>query len=334
MQSVIAGAVFVAVFMALTALFRHLTQSRQAMRERIAKYVELGPPAPAPQAAPGTAFSQKLSGWRLVVRRAGKFFEWSRWSRSVEHKLVQGGLPLKGSEFAAICFGTAMLGMLLVNGLLGGKTAAGGIRQILWGVAGAMLGYLLPQVYLNLKIKRRAKAFSLQLGDALILVANSLKTGYSFLQAVDLVSREMKPPISAEFARMLKEMNLGVTTEDAMNNLAKRVDSDDLDLVVTAVLIQRQVGGNLAEVLENIAATIRERVKLKREIRTLTAQGRVSGIIVGLLPFVLAAAIYFINPGYMEILFAHPLGQMMLGASAAGMIVGVIWVKKIVDIKL
>ena len=325
MHIVIAAIAFTVVFIALVALFRYLTQGRQAMRARIERYVELVPPATA-QTAATAAPAHELAGWRALIRRAGKYFEWSDWSRTVEHKLVQAGLPLKGSEFAAICCGTPVLGAILGYVLSGGKVSV--------GVAGVMLGYLLPRIFLSLKIKQRAKAFNLQLADALILVANSLRTGYSFLQAVELVSREMAPPISAEFAKMLKEMNLGVTTEDAMNNLAKRIDSDDLDLVVTSVLIQRQVGGNLAEVLDNIAGTIRERLKVKGEIKTLTAQGRMSGLIIGFLPFALALAIYLLNPGYLLTLFTHPVGKMLLMMSFAGMVVGFFWIRKIVNIEL
>lgn len=326
MHIIIAAIAFTVVFIALVALFRYLTQGRQAMRTRIERYVELVPPAtahPATTAAP----PRELAGWRVFIRRAGKYFEWSDWSRTVEHKLVQAGLPLKGSEFAAICFGTPVLGAILGYILTGGKAP-------LMPVAGAIFGYMLPRIFLNLKIKQRAKAFNLQLADALILVANSLRTGYSFLQAVELVSREMAPPISVEFTKMLKEMNLGVTTEDAMNNLAKRIDSDDLDLVVTSVLIQRQVGGNLAEVLDNIAGTIRERLKIKGEIKTLTAQGRMSGLIIGFLPFALALVIYLMNPGYLLTLFTHPVGKMLLMMSFAGMVIGFFWIRKIVNIEL
>ena len=325
MQLIIAVTIFISIFLLMVGAFRYFTRSRQAVRERIERYVELGPPA-AIDSGTGVNIAQGLAGWRLLIRRASKYFEWSEWSRSVEHKLIQAGLPLKGAEFAAICFITPMAGAFLGYVLSGGKALA--------GVTGAMLGYVLPRIFLDLKIRQRAKAFNLQLADALILVANSLRTGYSFLQAVELVAKEMAPPISMEFAKMLKEMNLGVTTEDAMNNLARRIDSNDLDLVVTSVLIQRQVGGNLAEVLDNIAGTIRERIKLKGEIKTLTAQGRVSGLIIGFMPFGLATVIYFVNPQYMGILFAHPLGHLMLGASALGMTIGFFWIRKIVNVEL
>ncbi len=332
MPTLIAAAAFCLAFVLLTALFVYTTRERQVVRERLVRFVE---PRPATEVRVEalTAFSGELTGWRAVVRRASRYFEWARWSRSVEHKLVKAGLPLKGAEFAAICFATAMLGALLLNSLTGGR-ATGPAAGILPGFIGSMLGYLAPQVYLDLRIRKRGKAFDAQLGDALILAANSLRTGYSFLQAVEMVSREMRPPLSTEFARMLREMNLGVTTEDAMRNMTKRVDSSDLDLALTAVLIQRQVGGNLAEVLDGIAATIRERFKLKGDIKTLTAQGRVSGLIISFLPIALAVVIFLMNPGYIRTLFEHPLGRMMLVSSAVGMVAGFIWVRRIVNIDL
>jgi tight adherence protein B len=244
----------------------------------------------------------------------------------VEHRLVQAGLPLRGSEFAVICLGTTLAGEIVFFLLSGGK--------IMIGMAGGLVGYLVPIYFLRFKIARRAKAFNNQLGDTLTLVANSLRTGYSFMQAVEMVSREMAPPISVEFARILKEMNLGIPTEEALNNMAKRVDSDDLDLVITAVLIQRQVGGNLAEVLDNIANTIRTRIRLKGELKALTAQGRFSGIIVGLLPLIIGTALYALNPEYMRLLFTHPMGKMMLMGAAGSMVLGLLLIRKIVNITL
>jgi tight adherence protein B len=154
------------------------------------------------------------------------------------------------------------------------------------------------------------------------------------MQAADMVAQEMRPPISTEFARTVKEMNLGITMENSLGNLAKRIESEDLDLVMTAVLIQRQVGGNLAEVLDNIARTIRERVRIRGEIRTLTAQGRVSGIIISLLPLVMGVIIYVLNPTYIRVLFVNPIGQIMLGVSLAGQVVGILIIRRIVDIEV
>ena len=266
------------------------------------------------------------TGLRGLLRNFGRYMESPRWNLALEHRMIRAGLPLRGGEFIVLCGGSALLlSMLLL--------LAGGGKPVV-GVLGAVVGLAIPYILVNIKTAKRMKVFNSQLGDALILIANSLRTGYSFMQAADMVAQEMRPPISTEFARVVKEMNLGVTIENALGNLAKRIDSDDLDLVVTAVLIQRQVGGNLSEVLDNIAKTIRERVRIRGEIRTLTAQGRISGIIISLLPIGLGLVIYALNPEYIQVLFVHPAGQIMLGVSLAGQVIGILVIRRIVDIEV
>jgi tight adherence protein B len=313
---------FLAVLAVLAAAWRSATATQQALRERMGQYLEA---SPAGGGAAAETRGPELTGWRAFVRNMSRHFVWSGRSQALERKLVQAGLPLKGAEFAVICAGTMVAGGAAMF-------AAGGGRPMLV-LVGVAVGYLVPMLTLRVKAARRVRKFNDQLADALVLVGNSLRTGYSFLQAIEMVSREMAPPIGAEFARVLKEMNLGVTTEEALVNLGERVVSDDLDLVITAVLIQRQVGGNLAEVLDSIAGTIRERIRLKGEVRTLTAQGRASGIIIGVLPFALAGFIYVINPKYMMTLFTHPLGLAMVAYALVSMAVGMAMVWKIVNIE-
>ena len=185
-----------------------------------------------------------------------------------------------------------------------------------------------------MKIKKRIKGLNEQLGDAIVMISNSLKTGYSFFQAIDMVAGEMTGPISEEFSILQKEINLGLSTDKALENLSARVSSDDLELVITAVLIQRQVGGNLAEVLDNISATIRDRVRIKGEIKTVTAQGRMSGWVISLLPAGLCLLIYVINPQYMAVLFTRPLGIMMLVISVFMELLGIFFISRIVKIEI
>ncbi|MDR3562940.1 MAG: type II secretion system F family protein [Negativicutes bacterium] len=324
MPAMITLIAFLAVLIGLMAVWHYVMLPQRAMRQRLEQYVELSPAIT--QSAVALVSQKELTGWRATVRNMSRHFEWSGQSRMLRNKLIQAGLPLRGSEFAAIWAGSVTGCALLLFFISGGKPLMTSI--------GIAVGFILPLVFLRLKAAKRVRLFNDQLGDALVLVANSLRTGYSFLQAIEMVAREMPSPIAAEFGRVMKELNLGVTTETALNNMTERVGSEDLDLVVTAVLIQRQVGGNLAEVLDNIAGTIRERIKLKGEIRALTAQGRVSGLIVGMLPFFLGLVIYLINPGYMRILFEHPMGKLCLGVAFGSQIVGMLIVRKIVDIKL
>lgn len=321
MALLIACIVFIMLMIILALCFRYVKGDKEVIQSRMQQYVEKQQTDSPAVSHTGAPFS---GGWSLI-RSISKYFESFHWSRLVEHKLIQAGLPIRGAEFVVICLGVALLSSILFILLSG---------SILMAFIGGIIGFLVPLLILRVKIDRRTKAFNLQLGDTLVLVANSLRTGYSFMQAIEMVSREMPKPIGEEFGRVLKEMNLGIPTEDAMNNMAKRVNSDDLDLSITAVLIQRQVGGNLAEVLTSIASTIRERVKIKGQIRTLTAQGRISGLIIGILPFGIGSVIYLINPEYIKVLFTHPMGKMMLAAGVVSQLIGMMVIRKIINIDI
>ncbi|MBM4363256.1 MAG: type II secretion system F family protein, partial [Deltaproteobacteria bacterium] len=238
--------------------------------------------------------------------------------------LARANLRLRPSEYYAIRVG-AMFGLGLILGVL---------RDPLSGFFGALLGYFLPRIWVGRRISGRLGAFNKQLPDTITLLSNSLRAGSSFLQSIELVSREGQPPISEEFGRVVRETNLGLGSDEALQNLVRRIKSDDLDLMVTAIGIQQQVGGNLAEILDTIAFTIRERVRIKGEINTLTAQGRMSGYLVAVLPIAIAAGINAINPGFMQPLFTQLLGQIMVGISLVFMAIGFFAIQKITDIKL
>lgn len=317
----------VSVFLTLSAIVLLVYQLATAQQRQVAARLEQMARGEQAVVAKTSAYQEEEpTGIRRLLRSFGRYLESPRWDLSLEMRMLRAGLPLRSGEFIVLCFASAtLLAMLFL--LLGGG-------QLVAGVTGAVAGFFFPFILVNMKIARRMKAFNSQLGDALILIANSLRTGYSFMQASDMVAQEMRPPISSEFSRAVKEMNLGVTIEDALANLGKRINSEDLDLVLTAVLIQRQVGGNLSEVLDNIARTIRERVRIRGEIRTLTAQGRISGIIVSLLPVVLGLVIYLLNPEYVKLLFVHPVGKIMLGVAGLGQVIGIIVIRRIVDIEV
>lgn len=324
MAFLIAVVVFITLLVILTLCYNYIAR-QQSASSRMEPYIEKWPmdkrtPNPV---LPSSKLSTGL--WQTIVNSMNKHLGSRQWSRVLEQRLIQAGLPMRGAEFMVICCGVGIVGALLFL-LLSGK--------ILLSLMGGMMGFSMPFLILKLKIDQRCKAFNDQLGDTMVLIANALRTGYSFMQAVDMVSREMPKPIGEEFGRVLKEMSLGVTTEDSLNNMAKRVNSEDLDLVITAVLIQRQVGGNLAVVLDSIANTIRERIKIKGHIRTLTAQGKISGIIVGLLPIVIGGIIYLINPEYIKVLFTHPMGKAMLVAGVVSQFIGIMVIRKIITIDI
>jgi tight adherence protein B len=202
-------------------------------------------------------------------------------------------------------------------------------------VAGAcVVGFLAPRFYVGLLHRRRLRAFDDQLADTINLMVNGIRAGYSILQAMEAVSREMGPPIAAEFERVVREQQLGLSLERALDNLLRRVPSGDLDLMITAINVQREVGGNLAEVLDSISHTIRERVRIKGDIRALTAYGRGAGNLLSAMPVIITIVIYLINPEFMSQLFVHPCGWVMIGVAIVGIVAGYLIIRKIVNIEV
>ena len=247
-----------------------------------------------------------------------------RFATKVGRDLARANLKLRVAEYYYIRIGTSLaLGVLLFI-----------FRDPLSGVIGFFLGYFLPRFWVGRRIGGRLKAFNKQLPDTIVLLSNSLRAGSSFLQSIELVSREGGPPMSEEMGRVVREVNLGLGMEEALSNLVRRIKSEDLDLMVTAIGIQQQVGGNLAEILDTIAFTIRERVRIKGEINTLTAQGRVSGYLVAFLPIGLGAALNAINPAFMQPLFTQTIGRILIGVGAVMMTIGFLAIRKITDIKV
>jgi tight adherence protein B len=247
-----------------------------------------------------------------------------RFQIRVQRDLARANLKLRVSEYYGIRIGLAVgLGLLL-----------GVLRDPLSGVVGALLGYFLPRFWVGRRIGGRLSAFNKQLADTITLLSNSLRAGSSFLQSIELVSRETPDPMGEEMGRVVREVNLGLGMEEALSNLVRRIRSDDLDLMVTAIGVQQQVGGNLAEILDTIAFTIRERVRIKGEINTLTAQGRYSGYLVAFLPIGIMVTLNFINPEFMQPLFTQLIGQILLGVGAVMMTIGFIAIQKITNIKV
>ena len=244
---------------------------------------------------------------------------------NIQAQLIRAGLPLRSEEFIVICLFFILFVPLLLAVL---------VSNTLVSIMALMIGLFIPKIYLDLKKNKRLQLFNSQLGDALIVMANALRAGFGFQQAMDTVRREMPDPLATEFTWTLREMNLGISQDEALLNMGQRVKSDDLDLIITGIIIQKQVGGNLAEILENISGTIRERARIKKEIKVLTAQGRLSGLIIGVLPILLIFAMLTINPDYFNKMLHNPLGMMFLGAGAVLEVIGMFVIRKITDIEL
>jgi tight adherence protein B len=216
-----------------------------------------------------------------------------------------------------------------------------GFRNAIALALAFLVGAFFPRYYLRYRQGKRLKAFGDQLPDTITLLANSLRAGSSFLQGIELVTREARPPISEEFERVVREMSLGVALQPALNNLVRRVASEDLELMVTAINIQSQVGGNLATVLDSIAYTIRERLRIQGEIKTLTAMQRYSGYVITLLPVGLAGILFLVSPSYITrmlepepSLLGLPAGIVFFLIGGVSMFFGYLLIRRIVDIKV
>ena len=248
-----------------------------------------------------------------------------RWSEGLDLQLIRGDIPLKGGEFLVLQGFLTFL-FFLIGFMMTQKLYAG----FLFSIGGGIL----PRFWLNSAQKKKRRKFNNQLADALLVLSNSLRAGFSLLQAMEMVSQEMPNPISGEFHFTLREMTYGTSTETALIHLSERVGSDVLDLLVTAMLIQRQAGGNLAEVLQNIHATIQDRLRIQQEIKTLTAQGRMSGYIIAALPFGIAAVLSVLNPSYLSVLFTNPIGWAMLAGGLISQFIGFLIIRKIITIEV
>ena len=224
------------------------------------------------------------------------------------------------------------LAATLIVMILGGGVAYLLTRQVIAAVLAGVVCFFAPRWYIAFLRGRRLRAFNDQLGDTINLMVNSLRAGYSVMQAMDAVAQEMGEPISTEFGRVGQEVQLGLTLERSLSNMLRRVPSDDLDMMITAINVQREVGGNLAEVLDSISHTIRERVRIKGDIRALTAQSRISGYMVAMVPVVLSVVVYLIQPDLMSLLFTHRCGWIMVGVAVLGIVAGFVVIGKIVSI--
>lgn len=264
-----------------------------------------------------------------LAAKVDKSFGKQTFGRSVQRKLAQADLKLTLLEFmigktAGMLVGLAV-GMYIGRG--------GPVMMAIFGVTGVVIGFFAPDFALKMRIGNRMKAFNGQLAETIGLVANSLRSGYSLLQSLELVSKESPDPIGMEFRRVVREVGLGIGPQEALQNLYARMPSDDLDLLITAINIQYEVGGNLAQILDTISHTIRERVRIKGEINVLTTQGRVSGYLVTALPFFIGIVVTVINPEYMNSLWIFPWIIMPI-CGFIMVVAGFLIIRKIVNIEV
>lgn len=261
----------------------------------------------------------------LLARRLEASVSGRSFAATLQRDLARANVKLTVGEFLTLqlAFGLilAMLAWLISGFLIVGLLFSAG-------------GWFLPKFWLARRQAGRLKAFNDQLADTIALMSNSLRSGLSLVQAMEMISREAEPPISEEFQRVVREIGLGVGPQDALQHLVRRVASDDLDLLVTAILVQFEVGGNLSKILDSIANTIRERVKLKGEIRTMSAQGRTAGYMLSAMPVGIGALLMLIAPTYMGKLFTPGPWLVLPACAVVGILIGSAVINKLVDIEV
>lgn len=304
----------ISVFLIFFGLDRALSSQASSIESRLDRYAARQVTGPLPGQA-GKA--------RPV--RFGNLAGGARGS-ALATDLARADLRLTPGEYLMLNFASVVLVALVAFLLFRGN--------LLLGVAGAIVGFYLPRFYVRFLQRRRINAFNAQLGDTIILLSNSLRSGYSLLQSMETAAKELAAPMSVEFARVTREVGLGLTVQEAFANMIRRMPSDDLDLMITAINVQHEVGGNLAEILDTIAHTIRERVRIQGEIRALTAMQRLSGTILTLLPVILGLVLYFMNPAYMQRLWQDICGLLMVGTGAVMVVIGYFVIRRIAAIEV
>ncbi len=335
MTIAIAGIAALAIL--LIAVGIAMSGGGSGINARLERYASTKPDVPAATASSEGGLAAALQGSQALTQ-LNKVVEQRDFGANLSREIARADLKLKPSEYLMIWAGTTV-GIPLA--MLGLSVVLPSLANPILLLVGGFIGFMLPRFWLGRRKNGRLGSFNKQLPDTITLIANALRAGSSFLQAIELVVRESRPPISTEFGRVIREVNLGLSFDVALENMVRRVKSDDLELMATAISIQHTVGGNLAEILDSIAFTIRERVRIQGEIRTLTAQQRMSGYVVGFLPIGLAGFLFIAAPGFMEPMFSDkltviglPAGVIILMLGGFSMFMGFMFIRKIVDIEV
>ncbi len=307
-----------AVFLLIVGVFVSAREEHSLVDQRLGRYLD--------EQAEMKGSGQKSAPLTDWLNETSQHYSWGE---GIAKELARADLKLKVGEYLAVMLissiGMAAVGWIISKG------------SIIFAVGGAIIGLFIPRIYVNRQKGKRLVHFSDQLSDMLNLMVNSLRAGYSTMQAMEAVSKELPAPICDEFRRVVQEMQLGVAMEKALDNLLRRIPSPDLDLVVTAINVQREVGGNLAEILDTISHTIRERVRIKGEIRVLTAQQVYSGRLLACLPVILMGAMYLLNRSYFMNFFVEPtkiIGIIALSVAGGLIIAGYFVMDKIAKIEV
>lgn len=301
------------IYAFLTLLFS--SSSRVMVRGRFSKYFK--------DADIDEVQSQVLKE-KLENAKKKKAHRFQFASKEFSNYLAMSGVKLSATEYITSWALLTFVPMLLIVCFKG---------NLITAAAGSIVGFAVPPVLVQRSRKKRQEEFNKQLGESLVIMGNCIRAGFSFQQAMESIATEMQPPISIEFSKALREVHYGVSLEEALKHMVDRVQNKDLDLLVSAVLTSAKVGGNLSDILDVISETVKDRIKIKAEVRVLTASGRTSGIIIGLLPVFIILVLMLLNPEYFQSFFKDQIGKMMLAVSIVLETIGFIIINKIVDIK-
>src|SRR5215216_6050495 len=323
MPLALAGGVGLALVLIFFGVDRLMRTDDPAFENRLRRYALRQGGAVEAADPRGAAMTTAMS------ERVGKAIAGRSFATNLQADLARADLKLTAAEFLV------MQGIVTLVFIAVGYTIVAVLfgQNLLAIPIFGLIGFILPKMWVGRRQSGRLNAFNNQLADTIVLMGNSLRSGMSLLQAMDMVAREGNPPISEEFGRVTREIGLGISPQDALLHLVRRIRSEDLDLMVTAINVQHEVGGNLARILNTIADTIRERVKLKGEIRTLTSQMRMSGYILAGLPVAVSGVLLLASPKYMMPLFGWPYLLLPI-AGAVSVMIGFLVIKQIVNIEV
>ena len=320
----------IAVFMLLVAIAKAsgLLTAGVDLSARVQQYRTPVRPQRRARVSTGSAFwddimRSRFSSWaRTGANKFGYLLPKKNW---FELKAQQANLPVTGQEYMMLVGGSAVLFFVLL---------AIATLQLSEPLMFAVGWVVFASLYVQFKAKRRMKQFTNQLGDAIAMMSNAIKSGFTFQQAMDIVAKEIKGPISEEFVRALNEIQLGVTLEEALEGICQRVKDDDFEMVAMSVVIQRQVGGNLSQILDTVGETIRDRIKLRGEIKSLTAEGVISGWTIALLPVIVGLFCNAMNPDYFKGMLDTDFGKYLGIACLVSEIIGGLVIRWIINVKI
>lgn len=303
---------FISVYGLITLLLDSIKTGERRTRERIDEIAKGGIELKTPDLKKSKRNGKKLNLNFVYV------------SKNFAEDINIAGLNIRGEEFVFIWILVAVIPAFLVYSITG---------SLIKSIFCIAIFAAIPPIYLRLKISRKRVEFEKQLEGSLQVLANGVRSGFSFQQALNNLSKDMPDPLGAEFRAANREVRLGIDVETAFSKIAQRMDSEDVRILTAAIVIQQQVGGSLSTILDAISGTIRDRLNMKALVRTLTAQGRISGLIIGIIPIGLLGIISIVNPGYTEIFFTTTYGHILLAIAVTLEGIGFLVIRKIIDIK-